>query len=76
MCEFCEKIKRISYEDKIETENREFSREKLILCYIDNKLCFYGFNKYCYEDDAHYMNMDINYCPMCGRKLLSSDNAE
>lgn len=69
MCEFCENIKRISYEDKIETENKEFSREKLILCYIDNKLCFYGFNKYSYEDDAYYMNMDINYCPICGRKL-------
>lgn len=75
MCEFCENIKRISYEDKIETENKEFSREKLILCYIDNKLCFYGFNKYSYEDDAHYMNMNINYCLICGRKLCDETEA-
>ena len=36
----------------------------------DMELCFYGFNKYHYEDDAYYGNVDINYCPMCGRKLV------
>ena len=70
MCDFCKGIKRISYGEEIESTEKDFAREKIILCYIDDKLCFYGFNKYHYEDDAYYGNVDINYCPMCGRKLV------
>ena len=54
MCDFCKDIKRISYGEEIECTEIGFAREKIILCYIDDKLCFYGFNKYHYEDDAYY----------------------
>ena len=73
MCDFCKGIKRISYGEEIESAEKDFAREKIILCYIDDKLCFYGFNKYHYEDDAYYGNVDINYCPMCGRKFVKDD---
>lgn len=73
MCDFCKDIKRISYGEEIECTEIGFAREKIILCYIDDKLCFYGFNKYRYEDDAYYGNVDINYYPMCGRKLVKDD---
>ena len=75
MCDFCKGIKRISYGEEIESTEKDFAREKIILCYIDDKLCFYGFNKYHYEDDAYYGNADINYCPMCGRKLVEECGA-
>lgn len=51
MCDFCKDIKRISYGEEIECTETGFAREKIILCYIDDKLCFYGFNKYHYEDE-------------------------
>ena len=70
MCDFCKDIKRISYGEEIECTEIGFAREKIILCYIDDKLCFYGFNKYHYEDDAYYGNADINYCHMCGRNSV------
>ena len=60
MCYFCKDIKRISYGEEIESAEKDFAREKIILCYIDDKLCFYWFNKYHYEDDAYYGNADIN----------------
>ena len=75
MCDFCKGIKRISYGEEIESTEKDFAREKIILCYIDDKLCFYGFNKYHYEDDAYYGNADINYCPMFGRKLVKGVSA-
>lgn len=43
MCDFCKGIKRISYGEEIESVEKDFAREKIILCYIDDKLCFYGF---------------------------------
>ena len=41
MCDFCKGIKRISYGEEIESTEKDFAREKIILCYIDDKLCFY-----------------------------------
>lgn len=75
MCEFCENIKEIREDDIYEknplvAETDKFPyREKLVLAKIGSKIIFYGFNKYHYEDDAMYKDIDCKFCPMCGRKL-------
>ena len=41
-----------------------------ILCEVEEKVKFYGFNKYSYDIDTIYKNVDnVNFCPVCGRKL-------
>lgn len=37
---------------------------------------FYGFNKYPYKNNALYENVEINYCPVCGRKLSEGEEIE
>lgn len=75
MCEYCNDIKEIKEEDErkknpLETDTVKFShREKLVLAKIGNKVLFYGFNKYAYEDDAIYKNIECAFCPKCGRNL-------
>lgn len=39
---------------------------------LGNKIIFYGFNKYYYEDDTMYEKTEANYCPACGRKLTET----
>lgn len=76
MCEFCEKIRKVreertllSHPLKVETEDFP-AREKLVLCEVNGNIRFYGFNKYNYEDDVIYRNVEsVNFCPICGRKL-------
>lgn len=70
MCEFCSNIHDIDIDGEPEAENDEFPiREQLILVKIDGKFRFWGFNKYFYEDDACYGNVEAVLCPLCGRKL-------
>lgn len=70
VCEFCENIHDIELDGEPETEDCKFPlRGKLILVKEDGKYRFYGFNKYPYEDDVCYQNVEIAYCPKCGRKL-------
>lgn len=74
MCEYCKNIIEIKSENEykkhpIDADTDEFpEREKLILAKLSGKIIFYGFNKYCYEDDAMY-ELEVNYCPKCGRNL-------
>lgn len=71
MCGYCENIKTVKQIIKEDSKTRyEFpERERLVLAKIGKKIIFYGFNKYAYEDDAEYENMEVNFCPVCGRKL-------
>lgn len=73
MCDFCENIPVVEkwecFEDELYCENKGLAREKIVLVRYENKIRFYGFNKYHYEDDALYKNADARFCPLCGRKL-------
>jgi hypothetical protein len=75
MCSYCKKIRIIKDEDEcscqpLTAETEDFpQREKLILAKLKGKFVFYGFNKYRYEDDSIYDNINPQDCPMCGRKL-------
>lgn len=75
MCEFCKNIRKIKEQDEykhnpLDAETDEFPhREKLVLAKLRGKVIFYGFNKYHYEDDSIYENVEVNFCPECGRKL-------
>lgn len=70
MCEFCKNIHDIEIDGEPKAKDCKFPfREKLILVKEDKKYRFYGFNKYAYEDDACYQNVEVEYCPKCGRKL-------
>lgn len=74
MCEFCENIREIKEEDEymshpLQAETDEFPhREKLILAKLRDRIIFYGFNVYHYEDDATY-DVQASFCPVCGQKL-------
>lgn len=73
MCDFCENIRTISNKNSANplTSNKEFPiREELVLARIGEKIVFYGFNKYHYEDDAIYEDLEVSFCPKCGRKLV------
>lgn len=73
MCEFCENIPTIKKwglpEDELPCEDNDVSREKVVLARYKKKIRFYGFNEYHYESDALYTNVEVKYCPLCGRKL-------
>lgn len=73
MCDFCKEIRKVDkdriYEDN-PFESKEDEAGKLILCEVEEKVKFYGFNKYSYDIDTIYKNVDnVNFCPVCGRKL-------
>lgn len=54
MCEYCEKQHYLAF-----TKKENFS-----ICVVDDEL---------YINDEQFKNVDylnINYCPMCGRKLV------
>lgn len=73
MCEFCENIPVIkkleTFDDELSYEDKKTTIEKVVIVRYKNKLRFYGFNKYRYEDDALYENLDVFFCPVCGCKL-------
>ena len=72
MCEYCKNIPTIDYVDELCDKNVKFSfREKLVLTWECGKIRFYGFNKYHYEDDSCYQNVEVNFCPICGMDLRS-----
>lgn len=71
-CEFCENILPIDYVDELCDKKAKFPfREKLVLTTECGKIRFYGFNKYHYEDDSCYQNVEVRFCPNCGRDLRS-----
>ena len=75
MCEFCENILPIDYVDELCDKKAKFPfREKLVLTTECGKIRFYGFNKYHYEDDSCYQNVEVIFCPICGRDLRSEEN--
>lgn len=73
MCDFCKNIPVIkkweTFDDELKCEDKNLTREKIVLVRYKDKIKFYGFNKYFYEDDALYENVDVKFCPMCGHKL-------
>ena len=72
MCEFCD--------GKAEYKNHygsfrisDFGKNKVIACKIDKCPPYVDC---CCKDMNVFMEMLIKFCPMCGRELCHSDNAE
>lgn len=75
MCKFCENVIDYDGDGNIKHPKVDFpKRQKLILVKESGKIRFYGFNKYNYEDDFCYQNVEVIYCPICGRDLRSEEN--
>ena len=72
MCEFCES--KVKYENHYGSFRiSDFGKSKVISCEIDK--CPPCVDCSC-KDMNVFMEMTINFCPMCGRELSYSDHAE
>lgn len=70
MCKYCE---RESYEEKYIYDDRKWSRKTHsdfgIRVYIENNKLNIGASADTYEPGYVECEIDINYCPMCGKNL-------
>lgn len=66
MCEYCDEMKSIYWNDdyKVSTVREVYIEQDGTLSISSNAS---------YEDENYDINIKINYCPSCGRKL-SEDN--
>lgn len=64
MCKFCEKGKTLTTEDRAEDV------AEIAIVHNDEQKSYLYVETFCQDgDDFGYGSFEINYCPMCGRKL-------
>ena len=70
MCEFCES--KVKYENHYGSFRiSDFGKSKVISCEIDKCPPYVNC---CSKDKKVFMEIKINFCPMCGRELRSEEN--
>ena len=75
MCKYCDILKQNvkDNKDRLWIENRIFEDEERDRCFM---LCKYSDKEYTIEYDSptDSFSININFCPMCGRKLKENEN--